>query len=91
VGNILEPIDFTTEGLTLGGLNTTLINKTVTHPLYFHQAHRIPHPDYFDTHRVRVVGSLPYICESNWCIVWGSVVQFYVGEDSRFAEESVGI
>jgi hypothetical protein len=35
--------------------------------------------------------SLPDIREAKGCVVWGFIAQLHVGENSRFAQESVGV
>jgi hypothetical protein len=38
-----------------------------------------------------MIFSLPDICESNERVAQEFIIQFQVGEDSRFTEESVGV
>jgi hypothetical protein len=38
-----------------------------------------------------MIVSLPNIRESSGYVVWGFIAKFYTREDSRFAEEGVGV
>ena len=62
-----------------------------SHLFNFHQGSPISCPNHFDTNRLPTIISLPDIRNPKVRVAWGFIIQFYVGEDSRFTEEGVGI
>ena len=89
--NVLAPVDFTMEDLLRNTLSTTLIKERAAYAFDFSQRDRVLCPKRLDAYRLPMIISPPNVREPGENVVQRFIVQFYVGKDSRFKEEGVGV